>query len=68
MSIRVMVAGMKQETTHWAIRIPLDDADRVELIRQELTVAYGFPVTRTDALKTLILKGIEAHRKEQRNG
>jgi hypothetical protein len=64
-----MVAGMKpQETTHWAIRIPLDDADRVELIRQQLTVEYGFPVTRTDALKTLLLKGIEAFRKERQVG
>jgi hypothetical protein len=60
-----MEGGMKEETTHWAIRIPLDDADRVELIRQELTVAYGFPVTRTDALKVLIQRGIEEFRRDK---
>jgi hypothetical protein len=63
-----MVAGMKQETTHWAIRIPLDDGDRVELIRQELEKANGFHVSRTAALKQLIQRGIKDFIKERRVG
>jgi hypothetical protein len=53
----------EEETTHWAIRIPLDLADRVTLVQEQVAADQGFPVSRTSALKMLIKRGLEDYRK-----
>ena len=57
---------MEQETTHWAIRLPVDLAERVDLIAKEVAELNGFHVSRSAALRMLILRGIEDFRKEAR--
>jgi hypothetical protein len=54
----------KEETTHWALRLPVDMAERVDLICKQLTDENGFHVSRSAALRMLILRGIEGYRKE----
>ena len=50
---------MEQETTHWAIRLPVDLAERVDLVAREVAETSGIRVSRSAALRMLILRGIE---------
>jgi len=51
---------------HWAIRLPADLAERVDLVAKEVAEKNGFHVSRSAALRMLILRGIEAYRKGKR--
>ena len=57
---------MEQETTHWAIRLPVDLAERVDLVAREVAETSGIHVSRSAALRMLILRGIEDFRKGER--
>ena len=56
---------MEQETRHWAIRLPLDLAERVDLIAKQITDESGFHISRSAALRMLILRGIEDFRRKE---
>jgi len=57
---------MEQETTHWAIRLPVELAERVDLVAREVAETSGIAVSRSAALRMLILRGIEDFRKAKK--